>query len=261
MYNAAKKKILVSKVQSSPFPYLFIRNLIGAKELANLNRVLPNYDSILEENVLYQSSSKSKKTILPNSKNYKNLNRNKEFRKLNYIFKKLKPIIIRKFNKHISDYVKRKISINSLKYHSSYSVMKKGYKKSPHLDRRDHLIHMIFYPYSDPKKGGEICIHKLKNRKKTFDVFPKKNSLTINKKFKVFDNSCIIILNVPWAYHSVSPYKSNKDRKYFYMVYDFPIIKSGSKYKNRKAGFNQNQFWKHEVAIKSSKRKKTFLTE
>ena len=64
MYNTAKKKILVSKVQSSPFPYLFIRNLIGAKELANLNRVLPNYDSILEENVLYQSSSKSKKTIL-----------------------------------------------------------------------------------------------------------------------------------------------------------------------------------------------------
>ena len=45
------------------------------------------------------------------------------------------------------------------------------------------------------------------------------------------------------------------------MVYDFPIVKSGSKYKNRKAGFNQNQFWKNEVIIKSLKRKKTFLTE
>ena len=91
--------------------------------------------------------------------------------------------------------------------------------------------------------------------------FQKKKNLTIKKKYKVFDNSCIIILNVPWAYHSVSEYKSIKDRKYFYMVYDFPIAKSGSKYKNRKAGFNQNQFWKNEVIIKSLKRKKTFLTE
>ena len=51
-------------------------------------------------------------------------------------------------------------------------------------------------------------------------MFFQKKITTINKKFKVFNNSCIIILNVPWAYHSVSPYKSNKDRKYFYMVYD-----------------------------------------
>ena len=129
--------------------------------------------------------------------------------------------------------------------------MKKGYKKSPHLDRRDHLIHMIFYPYSDPQKGGEICIHKLKKKKNSFDVSKKKTA--INKKFKVFNNS-YIILNVPWATILI-PYKSNKDRKYFYIVYDFPIIKSGSKYKHRKAGFNQNQFWKHEVAIKSLKEK------
>jgi len=45
------------------------------------------------------------------------------------------------------------------------------------------------------------------------------------------------------------------------MVYDFPISKSGSKLKNRKAGYNQNQFWKDEVIIKSLKRKKKFQTE
>ena len=45
------------------------------------------------------------------------------------------------------------------------------------------------------------------------------------------------------------------------MVYDFPVAKSGSKYKYRKAGFNQNQFWKNIVKIKSLKRKRIFLTE
>ena len=261
MYNTVKKKIISSRLYTSPFPFLFIRNLIETKDLKKLNEILPSFNNINEKDVLYQSSSKTKKTILPSSNDYKKLNNNKNFKNLNLLFKKLKPIILKKFEKNIQRHVKRKIYSSSLKYHSSYSVMKQGYKKSPHLDRRDHLIHMIFYPYSDHKKGGEICIHKLKKKKKYFDVFPKQNSLVISKKFKVNNNCCIIILNVPWAYHSVSPYKSKKDRKYFYMVYDFPILKSGSKYKNRKAGFNQNQFWNEQVKIESSKRKKTFLTE
>ena len=151
----------------------------------------------------------------------------------------------------------KKIPHYLLKYHCSYSVMKKGYIKSPHIDRRDHLIHMIFYPYSDPLKGGEICLHKLNVRQNNFDVFPPKKNLSIKKKFKVYNNTCLIIFNVPWAYHSVSMYKSLVDRKYFYMVYDFPIIKSGSKIKNRKAGYNENQFWKMEK-IKSLQRKNIF---
>ena len=261
MYISAKKKIQKTKVQENPFPFLFVKNLISKKDLNSLNRVLPNYDSILNDEVLYQSSSKTKKTILPNSKNYKKLNQNKEFKKINIIFNKLKPIIIKKFEKYINLYVKKKIPHYLLKYHCSYSVMKKGYIKSPHIDRRDHLIHMIFYPYSDPLKGGEICLHKLNVHKNNFDVFPSKKNLSIKKKFKVYNNTCLIILNVPWAYHSVSMYKSLVDRKYFYMVYDFPIIKSGSKIKNRKAGYNENQFWKNGVKIKSLQRKKIFLTE
>ena len=119
---------------------------------------------------------------------------------------------------------------------------------------------MIFYPYSDPLKGGEICLHKLNVRQNNFDVFPPKK-FEYKKKFKVYNNTCLIIFNVPWAYHSVSMYKSLVDRKYFYMVYDFPIIKSGSKFKNRKARYNENQFWKNGVKIKSLQRKKVFLTE
>ena len=181
MYISAKKKIQKTKVQENPFPFLFFKNLISKKDLNSLNRVLPNYDSILNDEVLYQSSSKTKKTILPKSKNYKKLNQNKEFKKINIIFNKLKPIIVKKFEKYINLYVKKKIPHYLLKYHCSYSVMKKGYIKSPHIDRRDHLIHMIFYPYSDPLKGGEICLHKLNVRQNNFDVFPPKKNLSIKK--------------------------------------------------------------------------------
>ena len=120
---------------------------------------------------------------------------------------------------------------------------------------------MVFYPYSESSRGGEICLDKIKKPQETYDIFPSKNSLKISKKYKVTNNSCIIILNVPWAYHSVNNYYGNKDRKYFYMVYDFPIKKSGSKIVNRKKGFNENDFWKYKVKVKSENRKKVFLTE
>ena len=43
--------------------------------------------------------------------------------------------------------------------------MRKGYVKSAHIDRRDHLLHILFYPSSDSSKGGNIQIMKLKNKK------------------------------------------------------------------------------------------------
>ena len=263
MYNSARQKILKTKVQKNPFPFLFIDDLISKKDLNNLNNALPSYNSIIKDEVLYQSSSRTKASVLPKSTTYNQLNKNREFKKINSLFNKLKPVIVKKFENYINLYVEKKSSIDSLKYHSLYAVMKKGYIKSPHIDRRDHLIHILFYPSSDPSKGGEICLHKLKDKKKIFDVFPSKKNLEIKKKYKVHNNSCIIILNVPWAYHSVSMYKSLVDRKYLYMVYDFPITKSksGSIIKNRKAGFNENQFWNNEVKVKSLKRKKVFLTE
>ena len=45
------------------------------------------------------------------------------------------------------------------------------------------------------------------------------------------------------------------------MVYDFPIKKSGSIIKNRKKGFNNNDYWVNKVSVKSNRRKNFFLTE
>lgn len=261
MLKQARQKILKSKINLEPFPYIFVRNFLDRKFLKKLNDFLPSFYELEGTGIQYQSESKSKKTILPSSKVYKKLVRNKFFDKINIIFKNLKPVIVKKFEKQIKIHVNKKFHKSKVIYHSSFSIMRKGYKKSSHLDRRDHLIHMIFYPESQSSKGGDLFLNKIKKSQEIYDIFPSKNSLKISKRYKVTNNSCIIILNVPWAYHSVSPYYGKKDRKYFYMVYDFPISKPGSKVANRKKGFNENDFWKQKVKVKSVIRKKKFLTE
>ena len=234
MFNQIQLKILRSKVKLKPFPYIFIKNIFDKKYVKKLNNSLPSYKELVGNDIMFQSKSHSKKTLLPSSSKYKKLLKNKEFKILNKNFEKLKIQIVSKFNNQIDEYVKKKINPKNLKYHSSYSVMVNGYKKSAHLDRRDHLIHMIYYSDSDSSKGGEIILNKIsKNKKNKFDIFPPKKSLKLYKKYKVSKNCLLVILNVPWAYHSVSYYKGNKDRKYFYMVYDFPIKKSGAMIKNR----------------------------
>jgi hypothetical protein len=261
MFQTAKKKITSSKIYSKPFPYLFLKNFLNNKDVARINKDLPSFKEVEGTEILYQSKSRTKKTLLPSSPTYKKLIKKKSFKEINFLFKKLQPVILKKFAKEIKKHVKTEHQNKKLNYHSSYSVMRSGYKKSAHLDRRDHLIHMIMYPFSQHQNGGEICINSVKKKEKVFDIFPEKKDLKIFKKHKVHSNSCIIILNVPWAYHSVSEYNGSKDRKYFYMVYDFSIKKQGSKTINRKKGFNQNDFWNFKVKVKSEKRRKIFLTE
>tara|TARA_Y100001970_G_scaffold122412_1_gene151724 strand:- start:312 stop:1097 length:786 start_codon:yes stop_codon:yes gene_type:complete len=261
MLKHALSVVKKAKLKTDPFPYIFVKNLLPKKELLRLNKILPSFNEVGGNDVLYQSSSKTKKTLLPSSIIYKKLSKEKTFKDVDKLFKKLKPAIIKKFKPHIKAHVKKKFHNSKLNYHSSFSLMKKGYVKSSHLDRRDHLLHILFYPYSDGNSGGNLQLDKLRDHKKTYDIFPGKEDLKIHEKLKVKNNHCLFTLNVPWAYHSVSKYNGKKDRKYFYVVYDFPIKKSGSLLKNRKKGYNDNIFWNSQVKIKSGKRKKVFLSE
>jgi len=263
MLKFARKKIEQSKLYNHPFPYFVVNNLIPKKELDKINKILPSFNEVTEKDIYFQSASKTKKTLLPSSKRYKTLNKNKNFKNINSIFKKLKPTIISKFRKSIKENVAKKFQNANFSYHSTYSVMRNGYVKSAHIDRRDHLLHILFYPCSDSSKGGNIQIMKLKDKKKSncFDIFPSKKDLKISKSFKVKNNFCLFTLNVPWSYHSVSKYKGKKDRKFFYSVYDFPSKSTGKKLKNRKKGNNQNEFWKSKVSVMSIKRKKNFFAE
>jgi len=263
MLNHALNKINKSKLNLKPFPYFVVDNLIPSKDLKKINKILPSFRDIQENDIYFQSSSKTKKTLLPSSKRYKILTKDKNFKKINLLFKQLKPAIIKKFRKSIEEHVIKKFQKSQLSYHSTYSVMRKGYVKSAHLDRRDHLLHVLYYPSSDSAKGGNIKIMKMKEKKKKkiYDIFPDKKDLGLFKSYKVKDNFCLFTLNVPWSYHAVTKYNGNKDRKYFYVVFDFPSKSVGTKLKNRKKGNNQNEFWKSKVSVVSANRKRKFFSE
>lgn len=263
MLEYAKNKIKKSKLNIEPFPYFVVNDLIPKKDLDKINKILPSFSEIIEKDIYFQSASQTKKTLLPSSRRYKILNKNKDFKKINSIFRNLKPAIISKFKKSIKEHVVKKFQNTKLSHHSTYSVMRRGYIKSAHIDRRDHLLHILFYPSSDSTKGGNINIMKLKDKKKSnhFDIFPARKDLKMFKSYKVKNNFCLFTLNVPWSYHSVSKYVGKKDRKFFYSVYDFPSNSTGKKLKNKKKGNNQNEFWNSKVSVMSANRKKKFFSE
>ena len=256
-----EKKITKSKLNLQPFPHIIIKDFLPKATLDKLNKVLPNYDDVDEKNVIFQSLSKTKKTVMPDSKIFKNLLKKKIFNQINKNLKKIKPIVLRKFNNQISKHVNPNFINSKIKYNMNFGLMIKGYVKSAHLDRRDHLISGIFYPKSESNKGGNLQMCGSLDKKKFFDVFPSKKNLRIIKNYRIKDNFCVFFLNVPWAYHAVSKYNGNRDRKYFYIDYDFSVKESSSSTKNRKKGSNLNSLWKVPVKVKSLSRKETFFTE
>ena len=256
-----KKKIINSKLKLSPFPHIIIKDFLPKLDLYKLNEILPSYDDIGKKQVIFQSSSKTKKTIMPDSKIFKSLIKKKFFKQANNVLEKIKPTVLKKFNDEIIKNVNTEFVNSKIKYNMNFAVMKKGYLKSPHLDRRDHLISGIYYPASEINKGGNLQLYKTVKKTKTFDVFPSKRNIKIAKNYKINKNFCLFFLNIPGAYHGVSKYIGATDRKYFYIDYDFNLKNSSSSAKNRKKGLNQNSFWKNSVKVKSSFRKKTFFEE
>ncbi len=261
MLDEVQKTLNSSKLNLSPFPHIVIRNLLPKKKLIELNNVLPDFSDVSSKNVLFQSTSETKKTIMPDSVEFKKLLKKKIFNDVNNVFKKIKPMVLKKFKKEINKYVNSKFKNSKIKYNMNFALMRKGYLKSAHLDRRDHLISAIYYPTSKKNKGGDLQLCSLKKKQKTFDIFPSKKNLKVSKNFKINQNFCVVFLNVPWAYHSVNKYNGDSDRKYFYIDYDFNVKKSGSLSKNRKKGSNSNSFWKNEVKVKSSSRRNLFFSE
>ena len=264
MFNIVKQKILKAKVNTNPYPHIVIRNFLPKEMHKKLIKLLPEFNSLNESNenkLLIQSKLKTKKTLMPDTKTFKKLKKNKIFNECDNILKNIQPYILKKFHSFIMENVHPKYLSSKIKYHMSLSFMSKGYLKSPHIDRRDHLIHALYYPVSEGSKGGELLLYDTKKRTKTYDIFPKIFDLKVKKKIKIYQNICVFSLNVPWSYHGVHKYYGKKDRKYFYIAYDFKIKNSGAKFKNRKKGFNDNSFWIKPAKVKSQTRRKIFLSE
>ena len=261
MFSNLNKKIINSKIKLSPFPHIVIRNFFPKNELDKLNKILPDYNDIDKKKIIFQSTSETKKTVMPDSKLFKNMLKKKIFKQANSVLKKIKPIVLLKFKNEIFKSVNSEFLNSKIRYNMNFAVMKKGYLKSPHLDRRDHLISGIFYPISDVNKGGNLQMYKTRKETNNFDVFPSKNNLKMVKNYRINKNFCVFFLNVPGAYHAVSKYIGNRDRKYFYIDYDFDLKESSSNSKNRKKGHNKNFFWKNFVKVKSESRKNIFFNE
>ena len=103
----------------------------------------------------------------------------KIFKEVNNNFSKIKPVILKKFKKEILDNVNPKFLQSKIRYNINLGLMRKGYLKSAHLDRRDHLISGIYYPITKINKGGNLQLCSLTKKMRTFDVFPSKKNLKI----------------------------------------------------------------------------------
>ena len=126
---------------------------------------------------------------------------------------------------------------------------------------RDCLISGIYYPITKINKGGNLQLCSLTKKMRTFDVFPSKKNLKVIKNYSITKNSCVFFLNVPWAYHAVSKYNGNTDRKYFYIDYDFVQKNSSALTKIGKKDITKIYFGKTPVKVKSLSRKNSFFTE
>ena len=76
-----KKKIKKSKLNLKPFPHIVIRDFLSKANLNKLNNVLPVYSEVDEKQIIFQSSSETKKTIMPDSKVFKSLLKKKYSKK------------------------------------------------------------------------------------------------------------------------------------------------------------------------------------
>ena len=62
--------------------------------------------------------------------------------------------------------------------------MKKGYLKSAHLDRRDHLISGIYYPITKINKGGNLQLCGF-DKNDDFRCISLKKNLKIIKNYSI----------------------------------------------------------------------------
>ena len=73
----------------------------------------------------------------------------------------------------------------------------------------------------------------MSSKKKRFMMFFHQKKTLNFLKIIPTPNSCLITLNTPFSYHSVTKYFGNKERKYLY-VFDFPTSNTNYKLSKRK---------------------------
>jgi len=253
-------KINLAKLNTDPFPNLLIKNFLPKKILRDFILNLPSFNQLKGSNIFIQSKSDTKRSIFYKSKYFNEIMKEKNFKEVILFFSKLEKTLNEKFKNEISKFVKKEFISKKTKFSCSISSSIKGYLKSAHIDRREHKFYILYYPEIQKNSGGDLKLWKSK-KQNIYDVFPSPKKIKLSKTIKASGNTCLISLNTPFSYHSLTKYNCNKERKYLYVVFDFPTSKKNYKIKQRKIGNNQNIYWKTPVKVFSKNRRINFINE
>ena len=144
--NYVVKKIRQAKLKNDPFPNLLIENFLPKKIFNNFIPSLPSFNQLHGDNIFIQSKSNTKRSIFYNSSYFKKImNKNSSFKEVILIFSKIENFINKKFKEKIAENVDEKYSYSKTAFSCSLSFSIKGYLKSPHIDRREHKFHFLYY--------------------------------------------------------------------------------------------------------------------
>lgn len=254
------EKIKSAIVETEPFSHIIIPDFLPESYIKDFSN-LPNYHDI-DENVYFQDLKHSKKSIAdnnPDKSNYKSLldtyDKFNDFDKICKEDSELKNVIFEKFSNELKAHLNQDYKSFNTSTSLNYSVSIPGYSKEIHVDRREHLINILLY-VSEDNKSANLHLWKEKNIYDVCDVFPSSNELKLSKSYSPKRNTAVIMINLPWAYHSVDEQKKSfLNRKYIYVVFDFEKTdRDDSKHDN-----NQSLIWKKKVEVLDNERRQNFL--
>ncbi len=105
------------------------------------------------------------------------------------------------------------------------SRAKAPYQRGCHLDRRRHLIQMLFYlngPEDYAPEGGELLLFGRRRRMpRVFDKFPAADDIEVARRITPAANRLVVMLNTSTSYHGVEPLRASEGwRKFIYAAVD-----------------------------------------
>jgi len=243
-----------------PFPHIVIENFLPEDVINDLS-TLPNYDEI-DDNVYFQDALHTKKSIVDNNHDSVNYNmlleNNKTFTLFDSIFKEdndVKDIIFDKFSKELTSNLTEDYTSFDTSTSINYSVSVPGYSKEIHVDRREHLINILLY-VSDDNNSANLRLWKEINKTEICDVFPSSDEVELTKTYAPKKNTAVIMINLPWAYHSVDEQQATfLNRKYIYVVFDFEKTDRKEDHKDN----NDALIWNKKVGVLNESRRQNFI--
>lgn len=99
------------------------------------------------------------------------------------------------------------------------------YRRGCHLDRRRHLIQMLFYvngPEHYAPQGGELLLFgRRRPTNRVFDKFPAASDIEVARRITPAANRLVVMLNTSTSYHGVEPLRASRGwREFIYAAID-----------------------------------------